>query len=61
VVVAEAPKLAPHVKAIRERVAEILGTPAEAISVRGTSANGLGFTGRRDGIAAMAVVLLHSK
>ena len=61
VVVAEAPKLAPHAAAIRRRVAEILGTPPEAISVRGTSANGLGFTGRRDGIAAMAVVLLHSK
>ena len=61
VVVAEAPKLAPHAAAIRRRVAEILGTPDDAISVRGTSANGLGFTGRRDGIAAMAVVLLHSR
>lgn len=58
VVVAEAPRIAPHVSAIRARIAEILGAPPEAISVRGTSANGLGFTGRRDGIAAMAVVLL---
>ncbi len=58
VVVAEAPKLAPHVAAIRTRVAEILGVEPSAVSVRGTSANGLGFTGRRDGVAAMAVVLL---
>jgi 2-C-methyl-D-erythritol 2,4-cyclodiphosphate synthase len=58
VVVAEAPKLAPHVPAIRSRIAEILGTGADAVSVRGTSSNGLGFTGRKDGLAAMAVVLL---
>lgn len=61
VVVAEAPKLAPHAAAIRQRVAEMLGTLPDVVSVRGTSANGLGFTGRRDGIAAMAVVLLHPK
>ena len=58
IVVAEAPKIAPHVTAIRARVAELLGVDASAVSVRGTSSNGLGFTGRRDGIAAMAVVLL---
>jgi 2-C-methyl-D-erythritol 2,4-cyclodiphosphate synthase len=58
VVVAEAPKLAPHVPTIRSRIAEILGTGADAVSVRGTSSNGLGFTGRKDGLAAMAVVLL---
>ena len=48
-------------KAIRERVGEILGARPDVVSVRGTSSNGLGFTGRRDGIAAMAVVLLESK
>ena len=58
VVVAEAPKLAPHVPAIRTRIAEILGTGADAVSVRGTSSNGLGFPGRKEGLAAMAVVLL---
>src|SRR5262245_14078111 len=59
VVVAEAPRIAPHVAAIRQRVAEILGTSPDVISVRGTSSNGLGFTGRRDGLAAMAVVLME--
>jgi len=58
IVVAEAPKIAPHVAAIRARIAEILGVEPAAVSARGTSSNGLGFTGRRDGIAAMAVVLL---
>ena len=58
VVVAEAPKLAPHVPAIRARIAEILGVAPEAVSVRGTSSNGLGFPGRGDGLAAMAVALL---
>lgn len=60
VVVAEAPKIAPHVARIRARIAEILGVDVGAVSVRGTSSNGLGFTGRKDGLAAMAVVLLVS-
>jgi len=59
VVVAEAPKIAPHVPRIRERVAEILRVPAGSVSVRGTSSNGLGFTGRGEGLAAMVVVLLE--
>ena len=59
VVVAEAPKIAPHVPRIRARVAEILRVPAGAVSVRGTSSNGLGFTGRGEGLAAMVVVLLE--
>lgn len=58
IVIAEAPRIAPHVAAIRTRVAGILGVDEGAVSVRGTSANGLGFTGRKDGVAAMAVVLL---
>lgn len=59
VVIAEAPKLAPHVAAIRSRLAAILGIDAARVSVRGTSANGLGFSGRGEGIAAVAVALLE--
>jgi 2-C-methyl-D-erythritol 2,4-cyclodiphosphate synthase len=59
VVIAEAPKIAPHAAAIRARVAEILGVAPGRVSVRGTSTNGLGFTGRGEGIAAMAVALLE--
>lgn len=61
VVIAEAPKIAPHVSRMRARIAEILAVAPDAVSVRGTSSNGLGFTGRSEGIAAVAVVLLVAK
>ncbi|HEY1334245.1 MAG TPA: 2-C-methyl-D-erythritol 2,4-cyclodiphosphate synthase, partial [Myxococcaceae bacterium] len=57
-VIAEAPRLAPHVPAIRDRLAGILGVPRERLSIRGTSSNGLGFIGRGEGLVAMASVLL---
>ena len=59
VVIAEAPRLAPHAGAIRSRLAEILDVEPGRVSVRGTSSNGLGFAGRGEGIAAFAVVLLE--
>lgn len=59
VVVAEAPKIAPHAAAIRARVAQVLGVAPGRVSVRGTSSNGLGFSGRGEGIAAIAVALLE--
>jgi 2-C-methyl-D-erythritol 2,4-cyclodiphosphate synthase len=59
VVIAEAPRLTPHAAAIRSRLAGILGVEPGRVSVRGTSANGLGFSGRGDGIAAVAVALLE--
>jgi 2-C-methyl-D-erythritol 2,4-cyclodiphosphate synthase len=59
VVIAEAPRIAPHASAIRARVAEILGLEPGRVSVRGTSSNGLGFSGRGEGIAAIAVALLE--
>jgi 2-C-methyl-D-erythritol 2,4-cyclodiphosphate synthase len=59
VVIAEAPKIAPHAAKIRERIAEVLGIDIDSVSVRGTSTNHLGFTGRGEGLAAVAVVLLR--
>lgn len=59
VVIAEAPKIAPHASAIRARLAEILGLQPGRVSVRGTSANGLGFSGRGEGIGVVAVALLE--
>jgi 2-C-methyl-D-erythritol 2,4-cyclodiphosphate synthase len=61
VVVAERPRIAPHRERLRSRIAEILELPLARVNVRGTSTNGLGFPGRGEGIAAMAVVLLEPK
>jgi 2-C-methyl-D-erythritol 2,4-cyclodiphosphate synthase len=59
-VIAERPKLAPHVPAMRERLAAVLGVELERVSVKATTTEALGFTGRGEGIAAQAVVLLES-
>jgi 2-C-methyl-D-erythritol 2,4-cyclodiphosphate synthase len=61
VVIAEAPKIAPFAAKIQARVAELLGVAAESVSIRGTSTNGLGFVGRTEGLAVMAVVMLVPK
>ena len=54
-VIAQAPPIAPHVEEMRALVAEALGSTADRVSIRGTSTDGLGFTGRGEGIAAQAV------
>ena len=54
-IIAEEPKVGPHRSAIRARVAEILGVTLEQVSVKATTTEGLGFTGRREGMAAQAV------
>jgi 2-C-methyl-D-erythritol 4-phosphate cytidylyltransferase/2-C-methyl-D-erythritol 2,4-cyclodiphosphate synthase len=50
----EAPKISPHREAMRARIAEILGIDIGRVGVKATTTEGLGFTGRREGIAAMA-------
>jgi len=59
VVVCERPKLAPHRNLMRERLAAALGVPAGSLGVKATTTEHLGFTGREEGIAAYAVVLLE--
>lgn len=59
VVIAEAPRIVPHAAAIRASIARLLEIAETCVGVRGTSSNGLGFTGRGEGLAAMAVVLLE--
>ena len=54
----EKPKIAPHREAMRAKTAEALGIPLDAISVKATTTEKLGFLGREEGIAAQAVVLL---
>jgi 2-C-methyl-D-erythritol 2,4-cyclodiphosphate synthase len=58
-VVCEEPKLRPFLAAMRQEISAALGIKAEQISVKGTTSEGLGFTGRKEGIAAMAVALIN--
>jgi 2-C-methyl-D-erythritol 4-phosphate cytidylyltransferase/2-C-methyl-D-erythritol 2,4-cyclodiphosphate synthase len=53
-ILCEAPKIAPHRDAMRRRIAEILGLDLSRVSVKATTTEKLGFTGRREGIAALA-------
>jgi 2-C-methyl-D-erythritol 2,4-cyclodiphosphate synthase len=59
VVVCERPRLAPHVEAMRALLAADLGIGVDAVGVKATTSETLGFTGRGEGIAAQAVVLLE--
>ena len=58
-IIAEAPKIGPHRGAMRARIAEILAIPVERVSVKATTTERLGFTGRREGIAAQATAILQ--
>ena len=57
-VVMEAPRLGPHVAAIRATLAEALRVVVECVSVKGKTTDGLGFTGRAEGVACYAVALI---
>jgi 2-C-methyl-D-erythritol 2,4-cyclodiphosphate synthase len=57
-VICEAPKLAPHRDEMRARLAEALGVEPAAVNVKFTTAEGMGFVGREEGIAALAVATL---
>lgn len=57
-IVAEKPKMAPHIPAMQQNIAAVLGTDIENVSVKATTTEKLGFTGREEGIAAFASVLL---
>ena len=60
-IVAERPKLAPHVQAMRLHIAEHLHLSIEQVSVKATTTDGLGFAGRKEGIACYAVALIEKQ
>ncbi|MDA8059653.1 MAG: 2-C-methyl-D-erythritol 2,4-cyclodiphosphate synthase [Nitrospiraceae bacterium] len=55
-ILAERPKMAPHVSAMQQILAPILGVSAEDVAIKATTTEKMGFTGREEGIVAMAVV-----
>ena len=59
-VIAQAPRLAPHIAAMRANLASDLGLPQESVNVKAKSTEKLGFVGRGEGIAAEAIALLAS-
>ena len=59
-VLAQAPRLAPHLPEMAKRLADVLGLPLGRVSVKAKSPEGLGLIGRKEGIAAMAVVSVEA-
>ncbi|MDE5605646.1 MAG: 2-C-methyl-D-erythritol 2,4-cyclodiphosphate synthase [Eubacterium sp.] len=58
-VIAQAPKMAPHIKDMRKNIAKACGCDVDCISVKATTEEGLGFTGTKQGIAAHAVCIIE--
>ena len=60
-IVAQAPRLAPHLNRMREHLADDLGIVPRSVNVKATTTEGMGFAGRGEGIAAHAVALIESR
>ncbi|MGG0763289.1 2-C-methyl-D-erythritol 2,4-cyclodiphosphate synthase [Bacillus paramycoides] len=60
-IIAQKPKMAPRIESMRKRISELLETSIDNINVKATTTEKLGFTGREEGIASQAVVLLQKK
>lgn len=58
-IMAEAPKFKPHIDEMRMKLAEVMNVDVDVVSVKATTTEGLGLTGRREGIAASAVALVY--
>lgn len=61
VIIAQQPKFRPYIESIRSSLSDIMGVKTEQISVKATTTEKLGFTGREEGIAVMSVVLIDGK
>jgi 2-C-methyl-D-erythritol 4-phosphate cytidylyltransferase/2-C-methyl-D-erythritol 2,4-cyclodiphosphate synthase len=60
-IIAEKPKLAPYIEEMRMKIADTLGMPGSAVNVKATTTEGLGFTGRGEGIAAIATCAIEGR
>ena len=56
--IAEQPRLAPHIQEMRKKISNALGCDTDRISIKATTTEGLGFTGRKEGIGALSLVTL---
>ena len=61
VVIAEEPKISPYREKIKEKLADVLGVDVVLVGIKGKTTEGMGFTGRKEGIAAQAVALLEQE
>jgi 2-C-methyl-D-erythritol 2,4-cyclodiphosphate synthase len=59
IIIAQAPKLAPYIDKMRENIAKTLGIGVEYVGIKATTEEGLGFTGKKEGIAASAVCIIN--
>jgi len=60
-IIAQLPKMAPHIPQMRENIARVLNAAVDQVNVKATTEEGLGFSGRGEGISAHAVVLMRSR
>ena len=60
-ILAQQPKLAPHILKMRENISRVLALPLDCVSVKATTEEGLGFTGALEGIAAHAVCIVEKR
>lgn len=60
-IIAQAPKMAPHIQIMRENIAQALGVDVDQINVKATTEEGLGFTGAKEGIASQAIALVNKE
>lgn len=59
-IIAQRPKMAPHIEAMRKNIAEALGIEVDQINIKATTEEGLGFTGTGEGISSQAIAALES-
>ena len=61
IIIAQSPKMAPHIQSMRKNIADVLNTSIDNISVKASTEEGLGFTGTKQGISAQSICLLNKK
>lgn len=61
IIIAQEPKMSPHIMAMRERISSTLGISVDDVNIKATTEEGLGFTGSKEGISAQAIALIDKR